>query len=580
VDAERIQILNSLRVQLLTIPRCCIADLIDISSEFFEWGVSRLEREQASSNFRPTIADSERRLHDLNGRLNDLANAIARAINEFSRTDLLEHGHRNLKRRERRRSLKILRRVVFTAAQLNSLEWILDSVTFGDFTVIESTDEITPTFRLDFGDARLQLLRRLGVRRELILKYAGRREKRYVREMLLKIQDDILEDVLNYYCVSEQMEDLAQEVISRAINLARESLILIDAEDDLLIGAGKFDQKIQASYIAGMALGCFAVTGSMVKTAKFPSDRKRIPAAIPLRKIFTMFNNEALMKEAVERLTLNLPVRSHSLLMKTPYVRDGREMAWPFLGGNFGMWNISVREALIQGGALGKDVGSMWEDFFESNFDKTDWQVIGRGVKLKRHGKILTDIDLMLVIGDLLLVVQIKALIGSGDTSYDHWKNRQVIEAGCRQARIVADYLSEDRSKLVSICGRRRAESIRIIQPVVLTNVAQLQGWNHLNVPVISESTRKAICRGSKVDYFNSSTGELVHTKVFVGPDELSTNEILRLIREPIELKIAAEKPEVVYRFDQFGSVSFYLPEFAMNPDAFEPQIEAEIENA
>jgi len=186
----------------------------------------------------------------------------------------------------------------------------------------------------------------------------------------------------------------------------------------------------------------------------------------------------------------------------------------------------------------------------------------------------------MLVIGDLLLVVQVKALIGSGDTSYDHWKNRQVIEAGCRQARIVADYLSEDRSKLVSICGRRRAESIRIIQPVVLTNVAQLQGWNHLNVPVISESTRKAICRGSKVDYFNSSTGELVHTKVFVGPDELSTNEILRLIREPIELKIAAEKPEVVYRFDQFGSVSFYLPEFAMNPDAFEPQIEAEIENA
>lgn len=579
VDSEQSQVLNALRVQLLTLPRCCIADLIDISSELFEWGGSRIEREQASSNYRPTIADPERRLHDFNGRLIDLANAIARAINEFSRTDLLEHGHRNLQRRERRRALKILRRIVFTAGRLNSLEWILDSVTFGDFTVIESTDESAPTFRLDFGDTRLQLLRRLDVRRELIMNYAGQREKRYVREKLLKIQDDILEYVLNYYCVTEQMEDLAQEDVNRVIDLARKSLILIDAEDDLLIAAGKFDQKIQAYYIAGMVLGFFAVTGLVVKTAKFSLDRKRIPAAIPLSIIFTMFSNEALMKEAVEILTHNLPVRSHNLLMKAPYVRDGSEMAWPILGGDFGTWNVAVREALIQEGALGKDVGSTWENFYERSFDETGWQVIGKGVKLKRHGKILTDIDLMLVRDDLLLVVQIKALAGSGDTPYDHWKNRQIIEAGCRQARISADYLSEDRSKLVSICGRRCAESIHIIQPVVLTNIGHLQGWSHLDVPVISESTRKAICRGSKVDYFNASTGKLVHTKVFVGPDELSTKEILRLIREPIELKIAAEKPEVIYRFDQLGSVAFYLPEFAMNPDAFEPQIEADIEN-
>ena len=125
----------------------------------------------------------------------------------------------------------------------------------------------------------------------------------------------------------------------------------------------------------------------------------------------------------------------------------------------------------------------------------------------------------------------------------------------------------------------RIAEGIRIIQPVVLTNIAYFQGWSHLNVPVISESIRKAICQGSKVDYFNSSTGEVVHTEVFVGPDELSTDEILRLVREPIELKIAAEKPETTFRFDQFGSISFYLPEFAMNPDSFEPQIETTIKN-
>ena len=54
-----------------------------------------------------------------------------------------------------------------------------------------------------------------------------------------------------------------------------------------------------------------------------------------------------------------------------------------------------VREALLGGGSLGDAYGRIWEDFYEHSFRESDWQVLGRDLVLRRQGKPVTDVDLL-----------------------------------------------------------------------------------------------------------------------------------------------------------------------------------------
>lgn len=572
-DAARSELLAKLRSQLRLFPICSTGDLLDVANETFEVFAERMQKAASGSSKGAGVAAGERQLHDLNGHLVDLAQGIARTVNEFARCSQFDPRQRRLQRRERSRAVEAMRRVLLTAGNLNSLEWILDSVTFGDFTVAEGVREPKPAFRLDFADPRAALMRRLATRRSFILKHAGQREDRFVRDMLHSLQEPLLEEALRYYCSIEGIR-LAESEADATRKMASRSLVFIDAEDDLLLVAGRMDLRIQAFYTAGMALRCFAMAGSAVQSAKSQSKRVLGVSSIPTDLITARFDDGAdgaMLTEAIDRLSVDLPTRRHEKILAAAFVRDGINSVRPFLGGESGMWNVVVREALLQGGALGKSVGAVWEDFTKKSFEDTDWKVVGQGVKLRESGKTLTDMDLMLVREDLLLLVQIKALIGSANTTYDHWKNRQVIEAGCEQARLADDFFARNPLTLVSICGRRLSEAIRVIQPVVLTNIGHLDGYSHLDVPVIGEATRKAICKGSKVDYYRSASLELVHSHTFVDQSALTTAEILRLLREPIELLISAEKPETVYRYDKLGSVAFAMPEFAAKEGEFQP---------
>jgi len=136
---------------------------------------------------------------------------------------------------------------------------------------------------------------------------------------------------------------------------------------------------------------------------------------------------------------------------------------------------------------------------------------------------------------------------------------------------VVVVTLTENSDTLVSICGKRASDNIRVIQPLVLTNIHHLEGLCLFDVPVIGEATRKAICSGSKVDYFRSNDGQHVHSHVFVPPDQLNTKEILRLLKEPVELHIASEKPETFYRKERLGNLELALPEFQSVSHPFQP---------
>lgn len=571
-DAMRRRLLNETRKKIRCIGSCCESDILGLAYEIYNSEATRLGKRLLSGALPGKVAHDERRLHDLNGHLVDLSNALARLINEIGRLGLIKNNQRPLKRRDRKRALAAMLAALRPVGDLNSIEWIFDEVSFGHFVVTESGSKGS-AFRLDFSDTKMSLMRRLATRRIFILKYMGARPERYVRDELNRIQGQLLDYALAYYSAVAGVSNLKADDVEKARKRARTSLAIIDAEDDLLWAASRGDQRVPAYYLAGFALSCFAIAGEVVREAKRCA-RVAVPIeGVPLSLINSGISiniEESFIAEGLSALSVALPARSHSQLNALSFVRDQNDVIRPFLHGFSGMWNIMARNALIQGGRLGKDVGGIWEGFIESCFKGTNWSVVGKGVKLRRGGQTVTEVDLLLLRDDLLLVVQIKSLIGAGDTAYDHWKNRQIVEMGCIQARKSVDFLLENPKTLASICGKRASAKINVIQPVVLTNIHHQEGASLFDVPVIGEATRKAICRGSIVDYFRSD-GQHVHSHVFTAPEQLDTKEILRLLKEPVELRIACETPETTYREVRLGGLELLMPEFHTVSDPFQP---------
>jgi hypothetical protein len=568
IDEARRRCLERMHVVLQSMPRCSKADLLEAGKEVFECGVSQLMKDADIYSAGTTVAERERHLHDLNGAANDFAMAVARVVNECSRVALAEEEVR-LRRAERRLTARILRQVVTVASEVNSLEWFFDSVTYGEFTVDTVQDGPRPTFRLHFVDARRYLLKTLAIRRSVVLAFLGQRHPRYVREKLKEVESALLQRAVAYYTREVGASGRVHIDLTRAHATTSAMLAEVDAEDDLLVVASRSDPRAVAYYVVAMALRWYSAAADSVHHALQSVNRQLLVIPpIPLAEIASCIGGveKEVVAEAIKSLTLELPARSHISLADRPFVRDGAGMVRPFLRGGVGSWTCVVREALIQGGAIGKSVGAVWEDFYAKSFDGSDWKVVGRGVKLRSNGRILTDVDLLLLRDDLLLVMQIKALIGLGNTPYDHWRNRQTIQFGCAQARVAAGFFESDPDALVSICGKRSAARIKHVQPVVLTNIDQLDGWRVDDVPVISEVTRKAICRGARVDYHDSQSGDIVHTHHFVKREELTTASILQLLQQSIEMQIAAEGTDTTHSVHDVGGLTLLMPEFEIRP--------------
>ncbi|MCF5858516.1 hypothetical protein [Aeromonas veronii] len=565
-------LLKDIHAKIRYIGSFCELEILDIADEIYNSIATNMANSLLSHSTANQIAEHEKRLHDLNGNLVDLSSGLARVINEIHHLGLINNSEMSGRCRDRESILAATQTILKMCCQLNSLEWLLDEVSFGKFFVAES-DCSNAHFRLDFTDAKMALMRRLATRRSLILKFAGAREERHIRNELHRLHSQLLDYALDYYCETVNITELNSEIIEQARARVLQSLIIIDAEDDLLFAASRGHERVISYYVAGFSLTCFAIAGEAVRDSLrrdgVESPIMDIPLSI-IRDGIIIDTGKSFIAEALAALSVTLPARSHIQLHALRFVRNGDDVIRPFLNGYSGMWNVMVRNALTQGGHLGKDVGAIWEGFIAFCFKDTPWQVIGNGIKLRRGGKVVTDVDLLLLQNDLLLVVQIKSLIGSADTPYDHWKNLQVIEQGCIQARKSADFLTENTDLMISICGKKASNKIRIIQPLVLTNIHHLEGLNLFDVPVIGEATRKAICRGSIVNYINSN-GQHLHTHVFVTPEQLDTKEILRLLKEPIELQIASERPLTVFREEQLGCLKFLLPEFSSTPKPFQP---------
>lgn len=565
VDRSKRELLTKLQQQLSLSPKCAMADFLKIAERSFSTDVAKALKGLMLYPPNLPVPDSELRIHNINGGLVDLANGVARVVNEAA-PFLPSQTDARLNREAQDRAVRGFHRATQIAGEINSLEWLIDCVTFGEFIVAEVSDNPLVAFRLEFADERRSLVRSLSLRRTLVLKMHGRRERRYIRDQLGQLQDTMLRSGVEHY---RERLGLARIEIDGGplLRASAATLVHLGAEDDLLLAAAQFSRSVAAYYQAAMYLRWFALAGRTVVKSSAGVNKQARALQIPFLPIIALLDDGAdgaHFAEALDRLTLALPVRHHSQLLSRPYVKDGSAGAVSFLGEDYGQWAVAVREALIQGGALGRSVGAIWESFTERSFGGSDWKVVGRGVKVRERGKTLTDIDLLLQREELVLVVQIKALIGSGQTPHDHRKNRQVIELGCAQAKTASDFLKGNHEALVAQCGRRGAAAIKVIQPVVITNLSHFEGWSFDDVSIISSSTQQAICNGGKVDYFNAMTGEVLETDHIVQRENLSTETILSLIRDPLELRIAPGRHGVRHIPQKIGTMAFLVPDITL----------------
>jgi hypothetical protein len=301
---------------------------------------------------RRLLAERERRLHDLNGAANDVAMAVARVVNECSRVALAEEEV-HLSKAQRRLAAEVLRQAVTAAGEANSLEWFFASVTYGEFTVDKVEEGPRPTYRLHFVDARRYLLKTLAIRRSVVLTFLGQRHPRYVRDRLKEIESTMLEQAVAYYIREAGTSGRVDVDLTRAHATASAMLAAVDAEDNLLVAASRSDPRAVAYYVVAMAMRWYSAAADSVRDVPLIVNRRLLAIPpIPLAKNAGCIGGveKEVVAEAIENLTLELPARSHVSLADRPFVRDGADVARPFLRGGVGTWTCVVREALIQGG--------------------------------------------------------------------------------------------------------------------------------------------------------------------------------------------------------------------------------------
>lgn len=557
------QVLHSKKAKM---PKLSMRQLFDVAQRTF---IRVMHAEPASSlDLDPEagVAENERRIHERYGIANDILFALTRALNETA----VGLPERDLHRPDAiPKSLKIFFDIFLVSGQLCSLEYMLDAISFEDLTV-SAIDPSSKMVHFALADWRRSLIRQLSIRRRIINVTGGRPRKRFVSEEIRPRLGAFLDAALDQYNALAGSVNISGEEIDRFKRDCDVLLGELNAEDDLLYLSASQDAHPALLYHVSLALRVHALVGELIGSKLSGARKRSFDQSISRSAVLNFLEDPGQRKYAdrvLDELTIELPARGHFDVIRRPFVRQSPGIIRPIISAAYGSWTMPIREILNQGGEVGRLYGQVWEDFLARSFEGTGWSIIGRNIDLVDNGRTVTEIDMLLFREDLLVAAEIKALTGSGHSPYDHWKNRMIIEKGCRQARLASQYLSAHRQVIASIANRKIASAVRHIQPLVLTSEHMFDGWEYLGVPVAGETVRRAITVGTKVDYYDAATKETLWTEHHLKVEDISTETILTALRNPIELKLAPEQGAVRLLAQSLEGWTYLIPDLAVGHD-------------
>lgn len=502
---------------------------------------------------------SERALHEIKGSTNDALFALARALNECFR-----HADHNRKHRTGRAGregfLTKLPELIALASVWNSYDYVTDQVTYGEWTVASITRDTPCTICFDLIDPVLALARIIGLRRDAVATHLGRERASALRQSL--------DDIRHEFCtraselLTRGSAPLTPPAIYDLLNILKYRLSSLDPGDDFLIGAAR-DRRAQSEYLGVLALGWLGDIQrglpATLRRRSFGTLQRRLGdlgALLPLAE-----EQQREMTDALRHRAARVPTQHHLDLIRTPFFLsdDDQLVHLPCLDG--ATWNSEIRARWLRDGVVGKRYGRTWEDLFAHLFGATGWLVVGPGVKLRTaKGRTATDVDLLAFRDDVLLVIQVKGQAGQGINPYDHWRARQTIEQGARQARIATAVIeAAPRERLKAIFSARIAASVRVIQPLVITNAHVFNGWKPNGVPVLSRNGLNTILHGGVVTY-EDGHGRATESIAVADQAVPPAARFLDMLQNPIDWRIAHETMQVLHTAHMVEGNTFQIP--------------------
>lgn len=132
--------------------------------------------------------------------------------------------------------------------------------------------------------------------------------------------------------------------------------------------------------------------------------------------------------------------------------------------------------------------GKNFETIVRGRLNDLNWKTVKNGIKIKKQGKIVTDIDLLSYHNGVVLIGQIKTA-HCGRSCYQIWKAKQTIDKAIKQINISMTMIEEDPNIIYSNLKREHIigskSEIKSIIPIIITSSDYFLGYNKDNITVL-----------------------------------------------------------------------------------------------
>lgn len=522
-------------------------------------------RNESSNNMNPDeLSEFHAWSHSaLRGRVMDILFASTNLINLFAgwQLDNFEVGFVGV---HEKKEIKEFNDALMISGYINSYRFALDKISYHEWNIIEvSTSKTKPTFTFQNIDERFEKARDIGLKRITSDRlFVKKKNKRWLRDLLIEFASDAFDEAWDYYQNLGNIFLINNEEYRKGKKQMTKSLDKLGAEDEILVGMNLSEMEIISAYIVAGILASYTIAAQCLKQ-KSPKHLYTFTCPeIPEKQINRFIEQISVFGQPIvncfDLFVCQLPLKQNLDLFKTPFIKDkdGKIYALDYLSEDWAIW---AKLFLVKGGKTADIVGKSWEGYIADIMSKNHWQTVKQGIKIKKEGKLLTDIDILAKREDVLLIVQMKVYYGTGINNYEQWKFRNKLEHAVKQVKISEQYIKDNMDILKPHFSDVELSEIKRIQPVVMTNSHIYNGWKYDGVPVMSTGSLMQIINGASVK-FERTDGTIASIKKYAVSDVVSIDEFIDFLENPLDWRIGYQHYKIKYHEEELEHSSLIFP--------------------
>jgi hypothetical protein len=499
----------------------------------------------------------------LRGRLMDILFASTNLINSFAEWQLsnFEVGFVSV---HEQGEIKEFYDAIIISGNINSYRFALDRISYGEWEITEvRISKTKPTFIFKIIDERFEKARDIGLKRMTSDKFfVKKKNKRWLHDLLINFASDAFDEAWDYYQNLGNIFLINNEEYKNGKEQIIKSLDTLGIEDEILVGMNRNNIEIISSYIVACILASYTIAAQCLKQKSSNHLYTFTCPEIPKHQINRFIEQISIFGKPIvncfDLFVCKLPLKHNLDLFKTPFIKDkdGKIYATDYLSEDWAIW---AKSFLMKGGNTADIVGKSWESYIADVMSKNQWQKVKQGIKIKRGGRLLTDIDIIAKREDVLLIVQMKVYYGTGINPFEQWKFRNKLEHAVKQVKISEQYIKENKHVLKPYFSNAELSEIKRILPVVFTNSHIYNGWKYDGVSVMSTGSLMQIINGANVK-FERTDGVIEGMKKYVVSDIVSLDEFIGFLESPLDWRIGDQHYKIKCHEEQFEHASLIFP--------------------